>query len=70
MSEETTRRNKIDTNDGYDVVTREVPLQSITLEHNSAYGKIKPSIQQKPIPVIYDIPFLLPQQQQQQQQQQ
>ena len=69
MLEEKTKKSKIGTNEAYDVVTGEVSLQSTTLEHNLAYGKIKPFIQQKPVPVIYDIPFLLPQQQQQQQQQ-
>ena len=71
MSEETTTRDKIlysDTNEAYDVVkdtTREeVPLQSIHLEHNLAYGEIKPSIEQQPVSVVYDTPLLMPQQQQ------
>ena len=70
----TTGRDKIlysDTNEAYDVVkdtTREeVPLQSIQLEHNLAYDKTKPSIEQQPVPVVYDTPLLLPQQQQKQQ---
>ena len=41
-----------------------MPLQSIHLEHNLAYGEIKPSIKQQPVTVVYDTPLPMPQQQQ------
>ena len=67
MSDETTRRGHIfysGTNEAYGVVkdtNREnVPLQSIPLGHNVAYGETKPSNEQQPVPVVYETISLFP----------
>ena len=53
-----------------DATREEISLQSISLEHNRAYGKVTQNIIQQTVPVIYDIPLLLPQHQEEEQEQQ